>query len=153
MDFYFLFNLDERCMSKNSSSHFFGCDAILFIKCSLFFNLILLFFLMDISQMVDWFRIFIFKSQTWCDLWPCVTSVSSEWVIRLWCVGCLLCAWFYQRCMGWMSLNTNLHGLPWWWWWWRLRWLFFFFKKKRNVLPVLVEQNGYFVVLTFKGNK
>lgn len=27
------------------------------------------------------------------------------------------------------------------------------FKKKRNVLPVLVEQNGYFVVLTFKGNK
>lgn len=28
-----------------------------------------------------------------------------------------------------------------------------FKKKKRNVLPVLVEQNGYFVVLTFKGNK
>lgn len=28
-----------------------------------------------------------------------------------------------------------------------------FKKKKRKVLPVLVEQNGYFVVLTFKGNK
>lgn len=28
-----------------------------------------------------------------------------------------------------------------------------FKKRKKNVLPVLVEQNGYFVVLTFKGNK